>query len=243
MPGTIHSLFERIANSQQEGRCGRCGKVEMLFFGKGYCDDCVNAIWAEREEERRRSSMLDYQAHLIRTGLLSPDTPLMTFETADAPPVENQEVVEKLKLWRMEMNLFLYGPPGVGKSHYGRCLLNRALRTGKTVAEMPVRSLIKLAMRFDQGRGRYQACCRAEVLLVDDIDKGAYNEERLGVIWELLDARCQGKRRTIVTSNLAPVELAEDLVRRVPENSSYGVATLDRLKPVEVHEFRGASQR
>ena len=84
---------------------------------------------------------------------------------------------------------------------------------------------------------------KADVLLIDDIDKGAYNEDRLSVLWELLDERSRHRRITIATSNLDPKTLAEDLVRRVPENASYGTATLDRLKPVRVFGLTGISLR
>ena len=239
----IRSLFQRMADSRREAVCERCGRRTELFFGKGVCDDCMDHMWAEREEARRRSLLVDYQAHLIRSGLLSPDTPAITFAAARPASRENAEAVARLRTWSMAQNLFLYGPSGVGKSFYARCLLNGAMRAGKSVAEMPVRSLLTAALRYDRGRGTFAACCRADVLLVDDIDKGAYNEDRLGAIWELLDARCQGGRRTIVTSNLDPVELAKDWVRRVPQNTSYGVAALDRLKPVSVCALSGVSLR
>jgi hypothetical protein len=242
MQPTIHSLLTRLEQSIQEGVCCRCGKTAPLY-SRGLCDLCVEAEWERITREQQRAAFLGTTLHWVRKGVLLRDTLRIRFETSNPPPEENASAWDSLRKWKVDINVYLWGPSGVGKSHLGRCLLNRALEQGKTIAEGSARGMVRTAGRFDQGHGKVRMWGKADVLLIDDIDKGAYNEDRLSVLWELLDERSRHRRITITTSNLDPKTLAEDLVRRVPENASYGTATLDRLKPLRVFGLTGLSLR
>jgi hypothetical protein len=67
------------------------------------------------------------------------------------------------------------------------------------------------------------------VLLIDDIDKGAWGAQGIVILREALDRREQARRRTILTANADKRELMQFLTRRAGENKSLVPAALDRL--------------
>lgn len=134
------------------------------------------------------------------------------------------------------------GAPGVGKTHLGRCLLNKAVGSYRDIAEGSAYTIVQAAARYGS-EAKIKAWQTADVLLLDDIDKGAYNEAGLAALWQLLDARSKPLYRTIVTSNLSTKALLEYLIKCLPHNTSYAMAAMDRLMPLTVYNLVGTSLR
>lgn len=222
------------------GPCKRCGQKTELFVGKWYCDACIRVREKETGEDARRRLL----AHLIGVDAVRRGTPETRFATADPAPAENEEAWTWAKGWDMKQNVYLFGPYGTGKTYLARCLLNRAFDMGgRRIAEVSARRLVKVAARFDEGKGAFSLWAEADVLLLDDLDKARWTEDSLSTLWELLDTRANGCQRTVMTTNMAPVNLASYMRERVPQNSALVSATLDRVKPVMVLELKGKSLR
>ena len=87
----------------------------------------------------------------------------------------------------------------------------------------------------------FDAWCRADVLLLDDIDKTHASRDGIDCLWELLDSRCSAGRRTLVTANSKLRALSERLAES--GEATTAAAALDRLRPLETLEFAGRTLR
>jgi len=204
------------------GKCAECGQTNLLF--RGLCEPCTRLDESRRVEEGHRMA-----------GRVA-------FCTADTPPEANAVVWAKARAWDFRHNVYLYGPVGTGKTHMAKCLLTKAQDAGLTRWNVSARRMVKTAALFQEGSA-WMETCRADVLLLDDVDKPRWTEDGLAALWELLDVRVAAKRKTIVTANMAPDKLRAYLRQRAPDNHSLVDAALDRMKPVIVLALTGASLR
>lgn len=228
----------RILFSKNLETCPRCGEQFEAFLGKAWCDSCILVLEAERRIERAAAEA----ARLADTGLLMPATAHARFDTSKTPPRANLAVWSACKDWARQSNLYLYGPAGTGKSHLARCVLMKNLTEERSVAEIT-------AARFSVAAGRFDAdyifrrLAKVQVLLLDDLDKGIWNDRALVRLWELLDLRHMTRRRVIITANLSPAAMAELWNAAAPANASLAQGISDRLLPLNVFTLNGPSMR
>ena len=229
----------QILFSKREELCPRCGRPFEAFFGKRFCDACIPAL----EAEQRTDAAAAKAADLADMGLLMPRTAGTRFETSKAPYRANAAAWAACKNWRRKENIYLYGPPGTGKSHLARCVLMENITTGRSVAETTAARFTVASNRFDTAPDFFRRLSRASVLLLDDLDKGLWNDRSLIQLWELLDLRYQTRRRVIVTSNLSPAAMAGFWAAAAPTNASLAQGISDRLLPCGVFALDGPSMR
>lgn len=227
------------------------GPVGTLGFGDGlavYCDGCAVRRYRELDQAARTARLRTRFEALQVRGLVGPELRRVCFRKSDAlVEALNPEAWAAARRWREQRNLYVFGPTGVGKSFLARCCLHRAFQHGREVAEVSARRFTKVSDTFAEGRGLFNAWKEATVLLLDDIDKAMWNPDRVGALWELLDARASARRRTLVTGNVSPPELAQILHA---SNTGAGLrneatvdATLERLRPCETLRLDGESLR
>lgn len=196
------------------------------------CDACAaenDRKWQERQRRERAQELRD---QMIAEGLLYRETVTRSWNTfagsdpgAEAANTETWQFLRKMEA--PYHNLYLYGPPGVGKTAAARCILNRVLSEGKPAAEITTRSFLLMASRYDMG-SRLDRLYGVAVLLCDDLDKADFGrKDALPALWELFDHR-QG-RCTIVTANLAPRDMLSMLMEHASENSSVAKAAMERF--------------
>lgn len=238
--------------------CPDCGLVMVvpeqvgpLRFSRDlevYCDDCAGNRHRAADRADRQRRLRNRYAVLLRQGEVGPELRRCAFRNS-APEVEglNPEAWAAARGWRGKRNLYVYGPTGVGKSFLARCCLNWAFQQGRTVAEVSGRRFAKVSDTFAEGRGLFRAWKEARVLLLDDIDKAVWNADRVGALWELLDARASARRHTLVTGNVNPAELQALLHASNTgpgvRNESIVDATLERLRPCETLRLSGETLR
>lgn len=149
--------------------------------------------------------------------------------------------------WNGNENVYIFGPVGTGKSFMALCMLQKKFQCGQRVGEVSAHRFAKATDRFDEGGRMLDAWKRVPFLFIDDMDKAAWNGERLAALWELLDERMVFRRRTIMTANVAARDLREMLrsqaSRGSVSNYSLADATLDRMKPCATIELAGKSLR
>lgn len=233
-PASIGETMGVRFSEPTRGPCLNCGAETEQFAGKSYCDPCV----AEREEAQRAYAAETRLLDLVSAGYLRCSTGQVRFSRA-RPAGPNAEAWRRAR--QTTDNLWLWGPPGVGKSYLCQCILtDYVLRGGVCAAETSVRSVVNIAPWATQDLQRWML---PGLLLLDDVDKVAWTEATLAMFWELLDNRCAARRRTLVTANMKPSDFAQTLKERIPQNRSLADSTLDRLKPVQSLEFTGRSMR
>lgn len=210
------------------GECLACGRETELFPGKSYCDECLEDIERkarERDIEMRRRDAL---AKARALGLLAPMTGVVCFANSLDFPPEHDDVVEQAQRWALkrDVNVYIYGSVGVGKSHLARCVMYDATQEGCTIGECSGNAIASCSL-YDTAR--IHAMAWPDVLLIDDIDKAAWNPSSLMILRDVLDIREQAGKRLIMTANADKAELIRILTRRAGDNASLVPAILDRL--------------
>jgi len=212
------------------------------------CQACIDRYKAERVENKRKqmeSMLRDHE----KNGVVFPDG-FLDFECDPEIKAINPDAWTKFEEWNADRNAYIFGPVGVGKTYMAHLMLRRVMSGlgnykvwSRNIAIVSARRFCKATDRFDEGKGLLQTLESASILLLDDLDKGNWNTERLGALWELLDVRSGAKRFTIVTANVSAKDIREVLRASTGGNTSLADATLDRMKPCLTIELNGRSQR
>jgi DNA replication protein DnaC len=213
-----------------------------------YCDACAEKNFAEWEHQQKLEELKSRYFEAFRKGLVSEAFRDALFSNSDkSVEAINPEAWGMAREWPQLKNLYIYGGVGVGKSFMALCVLRRAFAKGQKVAEVSARRFAKVSDQFREGDGIMDLWKRADWLLLDDIDKARWTLDRIDALWELLDARCSGRRRTIITSNIDPAALRKMLREQTRDgdtmNFTRADATLDRLKPCTTIVMQGRSLR
>ncbi len=207
------------------GPCPGCGEETELFAGKRYCDACCRRLEQEARSQEHDAWVRDMLARAAAMGLIAPATATTRFDGSLDPPKHNSAAWEAALMWKRDVNVYLHGPCGVGKSHLARCMLYEAMGDGLRIGEVSGHSVASASAY----KPEVDALAWPDVLLIDDIDKGAWGPQGIVILREALDRREQARRRTILTANADKRELMQYLTRRAGENKSLVPAALDRL--------------
>ena len=237
MMSSEDSAPERVSVSVDmwRGPCLGCGEETELFAGKRYCDACLHRLDQEARAQEQASWKRDMLAKAATMGLIAPATATTRFDGSLDPPQHNRAAWEQALNWRRDVNVYIHGPCGVGKSHLARCMLYEAMGDRLRIGEVSGHTV---ASSYQPEK--VDALAWPDVLLVDDVDKGVWGPQGIVILREALDRREQARKRTILTANADKRELMAYLARRVGENQSLVFAVLDRLntpagRPLTLH--------
>lgn len=131
-------------------------------------------------------------------------------------------------------NVWIYGPPGVGKTYMAWCMLDAALRSGCTVAELAVSEESTARL------GEHKILGRADVLLIDDFDKRKFLPTDVEYYWSLQALRARHGLTTIYTSNMDVNHVANIMSAG---KTGYGPTWKERLLPCLILKLEGRSFR
>lgn len=219
--------------------CPKCGKKSDW---PGACDACVDAF------DKRLSRLERTQAiqRSIWCGYLFPGWRIAGWEISKIEVEEiNVLAWSELRGWNGQANLYLWGPPGVGKTFGAQIAITKfALDTGFTIAGDTLSMIIQDVNSWNEPRYRAQRMLAAHVLLLDDIDKVTWSPRNLEAFQHIMDRREKCGGRTVVTSNVSPTGFAQILKAACPpDNTSFAEAILSRFNPCTKIELFGVSQR
>lgn len=208
------------------------------------CDECIERIEQDREKVERKQAIQMAIELGVERGDLPADIAKFAFQRS------NQEIEGRnAQAWaaaraykRADGNLWLWGPPGCGKTHIALCIAFKAARLGFQPAHISARRFVVAMQQFDAGRVDLERWQRCALLSVDDLDKMNISENNLSGLWELFDARANRQLPTIITTNLDRPSLRQLWTQRTA-NETLVSATLDRLKPCTIIEMTGQSNR
>jgi DNA replication protein DnaC len=198
--------------------CPLCG--DRGWIGAEMCG-CLRSLCQE-EQIRELSSLLDLKDQSFETFRLD-------YYDREVPPGykrsprENMQMVLSLCRTYAELfgdephrNLFLSGPPGLGKTFLSACIARTVSEKGFSVVYDSAPSIFarfekrRFARSEEEGRQadadtrRYLAC---DLLILDDLGTEFVSPFFQSVLYELINTRLTEGRRTVISSNLDRNEL------------------------------------
>ncbi|MFP4501186.1 MAG: hypothetical protein ACLFTT_09325 [Candidatus Hydrogenedentota bacterium] len=229
--------------------CGAPGDCPACLQEVYRCQACGDAAWVARQAERRAQEARDLASQrrgrlalLQDAGLLRESTRHMRLDSLTVDS-DNRNAIQAAREWLTGggRGLWLHGPPGTGKSFLGRTLLGEHYgENARLIAEVSAPRFLRVSRDWESGELALSRLARVDLLLVDDLDKARWNDSGLASLWRLCDDRCEGRRRSIVTSNVPARVLIQRCAGDLLENWT---AAVDRLKPLTTVKLDGPSRR
>ncbi len=223
---------------EDTGDCSFCGRRK-----RDHSDAELDLCWYEIEH----SKVVEERINAAKaTGLISPKFGVQTFKASDRAIVErNRNAWIKAFLWVAGdyRAMYVWGTPGTGKTYLARCVAFEYItRRDASVCEVTAYQMLKQAVKFEPG-AFVKTIERCGLLIIDDIDKVAWNQTGLSFLWSLLNARYENGGRTIITSNVPAKNFRELFTNVDGANLSVVEATLQRLHKILTIEITGGSAR
>ena len=183
------------------------------------CYDCTLEV-AEQGERRQAQ---DRRTTLLMDALGVGALPSWWREWTP-PSLTPQQAAAMLTIESRDgVSVWIHGRPGRGKTILACTLLYHAWQRCRRIALC--KSTTLMDSRFN--RALHSALCNADLLLIDDIEKGILTEVGVAAIHAVLDARHDAHHRTIVTSERTAADVHQAFVS--VSGTQYGISTLSRL--------------
>lgn len=199
-------------NSERKVQCDYCGETRIDYLQCSWrCYRCY-AIQC-----------------MVEQGKCSKTLFTTTFSKS-LKDLEQPEVYRLAREWRCDRSVIIHGPVGTGKSFLSRCMLNVAFDRHLRIIELNAQ-LFEKRWRRGYEQDVIGDLCATGCLLLDDADKALSHERAVTAFLNVMDARHNAKRPTIITSNFDDSGLQRYLESVVPHNISIAAAILDRFKP------------
>ena len=208
--------------------CPLCG--DTGWRGTEMCR-CLRALCAQ-EQIRELSKLLDL-------GEQSFDTFRMDYYSTSfwpewgTSPRENMELVYEVclnyaqKFGRFYFkNLFLSGAPGLGKTFLSACIARTVSENGHSVvydtagnvfAQFEARKFLRDSDDGREARDETRRYLGCDLLILDDLGSELTTQFTQSALYELINGRLVGGKRTVISSNLSMEEAA---VRYSPQIAS-----------------------
>jgi DNA replication protein DnaC len=112
--------------------------------------------------------------------------------------------------------MYVYGPPGNGKTHLAAAAANHLLAQGRAVLFSTAPELLAMIRDgFDSGQAEdlIGVCQCVPWLVVDDLGAERLTDWAAEVLFRIFNARYVARAHTLVASNVRPEDLAEPRLR------------------------------
>lgn len=195
---------------------------------RAICDDC-----AEREALQKETAMY---AKLRDQALLPANLYDLSYGKIQS------DIVRSIVKHPLKKTLWLHGPHGTGKTCASLLAALTYVQGGQAAGFV---SAMSLASDIREGWRRVHQVRYFPLVILDDLDKVAWNQVSLGALYTLIDTRSMSGTPTIITSQLHPKQWYEGFSKNEKLADSLHVvqAIIDRLHPVTVIELKGTNLR
>lgn len=201
-------------------RCyGAPGGCASLQHDHGpYCLDCARRYERAVQGEKRQERAAVIVEEMISAGALPG-----FFRDWQPPALTQEQAVAVMSAQDHAGCVWIFGDRGRGKTVTGYTLLHNALQRCRRVAYADAAVLTE-ARRDSVLRA---TLARADLLMVDDIEKGNLSEWGVEILHSIFDKRHEPRLRTIVTSEHDAGQVNQLL--KTACNGRYGNSTIERL--------------
>lgn len=204
--GELHTTFDRAAIAN--GLSGNLGELD--------CPKCRNKGWVAYNDGDsivyEKCDCMPHRAALKRirkSGLsaLLEDYRLDNYET---PEPWQESALAKARQYTEDPGahwLYIFGPPGTGKSHLCTGICGALLETGQGVRYMLWRDESRDLKAIVNDSAAYNTVMydlkSADILYIDDFLKGGTGDADKRLAFELLNSRYNSRRPTLISSELS----------------------------------------
>ena len=208
--------------------CPKCS--DTGWVGANMCA-CLKALCTE-EQIRELSKLLDLGEQSFDTFRIDYYSTSFWPEWGTSPR-ENMELVYEVclnyaqKFGRFYFkNLFLSGAPGLGKTFLSACIARTVSENGHSVvydtagnvfAQFEARKFLRDSDDGREARDETRRYLGCDLLILDDLGSELTTQFTQSALYELINGRLVGGKRTVISSNLSMEEAA---VRYSPQIAS-----------------------
>ena len=208
--------------------CPRCN--DTGWRGAVMCQ-CLKDLCAQ-EQIRELSKLLDLGEQSFDTFSLDVYSP-SPWRGSDISPRENMEMVYEIclnyaqKFGRFYFNnLFLSGAPWLGKTFLSACIARTVSENGFSVvydtagnifAQFELKKFRRDAQDVQEAKDETRRYLNCDLLILDDLGSELTTQFTQSALYELINGRLVGGKRTVISSNLSMEEAA---VRYSPQIAS-----------------------
>lgn len=213
-----------------------------------HCEECSDRRLKKERNERDSKTM----ANLIEAGLIRSDLTRFSLATSDqAVETKNPELWSWVRKYDppglredgRPMNLFVWGPPGVGKTFAIRCVLNRLVESNHRVMEKSASQVLD-AMGSKRTRADFLMLCgNVWAAYFSDCHIPVWNAQSMTDFWHVIDIRHSNGLPTFLDANMDLAALDRVFTKARPGNAATAASLWERMRPASVFEVEGESLR
>lgn len=196
------SQSKTIAIFTATDKCPKCNGKGFVFYqidGYDYAEKCRCLIAKEQAEAMEHSGLSQFWK-------------TRTFDTFVAKNKQQKKAKELCQNFSSK-GAILCGQVGSGKTHLAVAMLLETAKKGFRVKFVNYRNLVRELSQNAMDREYYKKIMypykNAELLVLDDLFKSTVSEAQRGYIYELVNARYEKQKTTIVTTEKNISELME----------------------------------
>ena len=186
----------------------KCSCFKQLEYDLVFSQDLKRRLFLKNNYDTFNLLVFSDEGADEKTGLTPRQNAKKALETAKnilSPSFEGRK------------NLLIYGTTGTGKTFLSHCIAKDALDKGLTVIYLTAPEFIDIASdsEFNHKDGPFRNVMESALLIIDDLGTELINSFVISAVYRIINERLLSERRTVISTNLFPSDIAEHYNERV----------------------------